>query len=83
MKQLLAFEIDSSLIKGIHNSSEGVVIKLNDETLIFVTETKIGMFSKDTIDLHKGDFSKIDVSTLHFMQEDTLGHDSEAYITTH
>lgn len=83
MKQLLAFEIDDTLIKGIHNSEEGVIVKLNDNTLIFVTKDKIGMFNMATIDLHKGDFSKINVSTLHFLQEDSLGHDTDAFITTH
>ena len=63
-------EVDDTLGVGYSKLSEGMILKLKHNILIFITGGKIGIFDNSTIDSVNGDFSKISTSTIILQVED-------------
>ena len=57
-------EVDDTLGVGYSKLSEGMILKLKHNILIFITGGKIGIFDNSTIDSVNGDFSKISTSKI-------------------
>jgi len=63
-------EVDDTLGVGYSKLSEGMILKLKHNILIFITGGKIGIFDNSTIDSVNGDFSKISTSKVILQVED-------------
>lgn len=63
-------EVDDTLGVGYLKLSEGMILKLKHNILIFITGGKIGIFDNSTIDSVNGDFSKISTSKVILQVED-------------
>ena len=63
-------EVDNTLGVGYSKLSEGMILKLKHNILIFITGGKIGIFDNSTIDSVNGDFSKISTSKVILQVED-------------
>ena len=63
-------EVDDTLGVGYSESSDGMILKLKHNILIFITGWKIGIFDNSTIDIVNGDFSKISTSKVILQVED-------------
>ena len=63
-------EVDDTLGVGYSKLSEGMILKLKHNILIFITGGKIGIFDNSTIDSVNGDFSKISTSKIILQVED-------------
>lgn len=63
-------EVDDTLEVGYSKLSEGMILKLKHNILIFITGGKIGIFDNSTIDSVSGDFSKISTSKIILQVED-------------
>ena len=63
-------EVDDTLGVGYSKLSEGMILELKHNILIFITGGKIGIFDNSTIDSVNGDFSKISTSKIILQVED-------------
>ena len=76
-------EVDDSLGVGYSELSEGMVLKLKHNILIFITGGKIGIFDNSTIDNVSGDFSKISTSRIVLQVEEEGGEFDEISSAIH
>ncbi len=58
---LFELEIAKSLVKRVSENSKGVVISLNNGTILFVSGNCIGLHSEAEIELNNLDFDKIPI----------------------
>ena len=70
-------EVDDTLGVGYSELSEGMILKLKHNILIFITGGKIGIFDNSTIDSVNGDFSKIPTSGIILQIEEEGGEIDE------
>ena len=66
-------EVDDTLGVGYSELSEGIILKLKHNIIIFITGGKIGIFDNSTIDSFSGDFSKISTSKIILQIEEEEG----------
>lgn len=66
----VVMEIDDSLGESYMESPEGLIIRLKQGIVIFVTGGKIGIFHKSTLFIEGGDFSKIPTSTIRLVVDE-------------
>ena len=76
-------EIESSLIINASQSSEGVILKLENNMIIFISGFRIGIFKRSSLKDTDGDFSKIPQEFIEFHSSPSISHEGSSYVTQH
>lgn len=83
MKILATLELEDAITRGYTQLDQGIIIKLENNLVVFISENRIGVFSNESIDKVDGDFSKIPISKIHITSlGEGFTHDSGATLSS-